>query len=50
VYLRLVMNFTKENVALFIAAIGILSVVAQVKQHEESPVPLLDPDLMLNST
>jgi hypothetical protein len=30
VYLRLVMNFSKENVALFIAAIGILSVVAQV--------------------
>jgi hypothetical protein len=31
VYLRLVMNFSKENVALFIAAIGILSVVAQVQ-------------------
>ena len=30
VYLRLVMNVSKENVALFIAAIGILSVVAQV--------------------
>jgi len=29
VYLRLVMNFTKETVALFIAAIGILSVIAQ---------------------
>jgi len=29
VYLRLVMNFSKENVALFIAAVGILSVIAQ---------------------
>jgi len=29
VYLRLVMNFTKENVALFIAVVGILSVLAQ---------------------
>lgn len=29
VYLRLVMNFSKETVALFIAAIGILSVFAQ---------------------
>ncbi|XP_023325863.1 hippocampus abundant transcript 1 protein [Eurytemora carolleeae] len=29
VYLRLVMNFSKENVAMFIAAIGILSVIAQ---------------------
>ena len=29
VYLRLVMNFSKEAVAMFIAAIGILSVIAQ---------------------
>jgi len=29
VYLRLVMGFSKENVAMFIAAIGILSVIAQ---------------------
>ncbi|XP_040583787.1 hippocampus abundant transcript 1 protein [Lepeophtheirus salmonis] len=29
VYLRLVMNFSKEEVALFIATIGILSVIAQ---------------------
>ncbi len=29
VYLRLVMDFSKESVAMFIAAIGILSVVAQ---------------------
>ena len=31
VYLRLVMGFSKEMVAMFIAAIGILSVIAQVK-------------------
>ena len=29
VYLRLVMNFSKEEVAIFIAAVGILSVIAQ---------------------
>ena len=29
VYLRLVMNFSKEAVAMFIAAVGILSVIAQ---------------------
>jgi len=29
VYLRLVLNFSKEHVALFIAAVGILSVIAQ---------------------
>ena len=31
VYLRLVMGFSKEMVAMFIAAIGILSVIAQVR-------------------
>lgn len=31
VYLRLVMGFSREMVAMFIAAIGILSVIAQVK-------------------
>ena len=30
VYLRLVMDFDKESVAMFIAAVGILSVIAQV--------------------
>jgi hypothetical protein len=30
VYLRLVMGFDKESVAMFIAAVGILSVIAQV--------------------
>ena len=29
VYLRLVMDFDKESVAMFIAAVGILSVIAQ---------------------
>ena len=32
VYLRLVMGFSKEVVAMFIAAIGILSVIAQVRR------------------
>ena len=32
VYLRLVMGFSKEMVAMFIAAIGILSVIAQVSK------------------
>ena len=33
VYLRLVMGFSKELVAMFIAAIGILSVIAQVSKN-----------------
>ena len=41
VYLRLVMGFSKELVAMFIAAIGILSVIAQVSSSNSFMIPIL---------